>query len=119
MAIGVPYDVFWHLTPKKLESFYKADEIKRKRRDEEAWLQGMYFVSALNCTVGNMFSGKTSQKQKYVEKPFLQDMAINGKAEQEKPLTQEEIKRQTEQLFLKLQIMGANHNLAKKKKQEQ
>lgn len=121
LAIGVSYDLFWHLTPKKLESFYKADKIKRERRDEEAWFQGMYFAYALDSTVCNNFlwRGKGSQPHNYVEKPFLQNKLMNGQEETEKTLTEEEKKRKTEQLFLKLQIMGANHNLAKQQKQEQ
>lgn len=85
MAIGVPYDVFWHLTPKKLESFYKADEIKRKRRDEEAWFQGMYFASAINSTICNAFREK-GKLEKYIETPFLQDLGMSEEERNEKEL---------------------------------
>lgn len=84
LAIGVSYDLFWHLTPKKLESFYKADEIKRKRRDEEAWFQGMYFASAIDSTICNAF--RDGQKEKYANKPFLQDLGISEEEKIEKEL---------------------------------
>lgn len=35
-----------------------------------AHLQGAYFVDALLATVGNMFSGKTSKKNNYPDKPY-------------------------------------------------
>ena len=54
MAIGVPYDLFWHLTPKKLESFEKAYKLKRQIEDENNW-----YVKVANGTAvpGN---GKTA-----------------------------------------------------------
>lgn len=119
LAIGVPFDLFWHLTPVKLESFYKADELKRKRRDEEMWFQGLYFKSALECTVCNSFlwRGKNSEPSRYVEKPFLQQ-SINTNATEDNQLSNDEIKKKTEQLFLQLQIMATNHNLEKKQQQK-
>lgn len=74
LAIGVPYETFWHLTPKKLKAFYNAHEIKRKIRDEDMWIMGMYVASALDSTVCNAFlwRKKGEKGHTYEEKPFLQ-----------------------------------------------
>ena len=39
---------------------------------------------------------------------------VQEKIQAEKPLTEEEKKRQTEILFTKLQVLGANHKLKNK-----
>lgn len=109
--LNIPYETFWHLTPKKIKTFEKADEIKTKRRDEENWFLGKYVESAIISTVCNayLWRGKNTKPYEYVKTPFLQ------RAEREKinnkPLTEEEKKEQTEMLFTRLQIMGANFNL--------
>lgn len=82
LVLGVPYDVFWHLTPKKLESFYKADEIKRQRRDEENWILGRYVLSAVSVAIEHNLAGKNA-KTKYIENPFLQELEI-GLTEEER-----------------------------------
>ena len=105
LTIGVPYEVFWHLNPTKLKPFQTAFENKRKLRDEENWLiWGTYGMSALSVVLASAFS-KNSQA-KYVEKPMYQQVRENTGE-----LTEEEKKRQTEQIFAQLQIMATNYNL--------
>jgi hypothetical protein len=108
LTIGVPYELFWHLNPTKLKPFYTAFENKRKMRDEENWLTwGTYAMSMFSTVFASAFN-KNSQA-KYIDKPMYQQ--VNIKTEK---LTEEEKKQKTEQLFMQLQIMGANHKLSKK-----
>ena len=71
MAIGVPYDLFWHLTPKKLESFEKAYKLKREIEDENNRYLGLYFGRAVSVALDTAFNGKNA-KSKYFDEPILQ-----------------------------------------------
>lgn len=105
MTIGVSYELFWHLNPAKLKPFKTAFENKRKLRDEENWLSwGNYGMSALAVVLSSAFS-KNSQV-KFMEKPVF-----SFAKEQQTPMTNEEKIRKTEQLFMQLQLMEANHKL--------
>ena len=107
LAIGVPYETFWHLTPKKLKAFYKSHEIRRKIGDEKMWMMGLYVASALDSTVCNAFlwRRKGEKGHGYEKQPFLQ--------KQIKENTEEELQRQRELFVAKLEAMKANFELNK------
>ena len=56
--------------------------MRTERRNLEAWRDGQYMVSALSCTVGNMFRKRGTQPVKYLEEPL--------------PLTQQEVEERKE-----------------------
>lgn len=62
----VPYEVFWHLNPRKLKPYEKAYEMEMESRQNamnlEAWLNGLYNQNA----VASVFS----KNAKYPKKPF-------------------------------------------------
>ena len=68
MAMGMTYEQFWDGDPMMAKAFREADMIRRRRRNEELWLEGIYTAEALSATVGNMFSKGT--KHKYPSEPF-------------------------------------------------
>lgn len=80
------------------------------------WIMGQYVMSALDATVCNnsLWKGKNGTPSKYVEKPIT--FGAEEKTEENAPLTEEEKRRQTEQLFMRLKIMGANHKRSNKSK---
>lgn len=82
MAIGVPYDLFWHLNPTKLESFTDAFELKRKMRDEENWFIGLYVESAVRTAIDRSFNGKKATS-KYIDEPILQTLGADDGLTQE------------------------------------
>lgn len=45
--MGVEYDLFWTLTPKSLEPFFKAFELKQNNDDLIAWQHGVYIQMAV------------------------------------------------------------------------
>ena len=96
LAIGVPYDLFWHLTPKKLESFEKAYKLKRQIEDENNWCLGIYFCRSLSVALDNAFNGKNA-KSRYFERPIFSNIENN-----EHELTEEEKEREVD-LFFKQQ----------------
>ena len=110
LTVDVPYELFWHLNPKKLHPFYTAFENKRRLRDEENWfVWGTYGMSAFATILASAFSKGSNAK--FIEKPLYKSSA-EVKAE---ALTEEEKIKQTELLFMKLEIMGANHKLQSNK----
>ncbi len=64
------YEQYWYGDPLMVRAFYKAEKLRQQRKNEEAWLQGIYTFQALNATVGNMMREKGTQPIKYPEKPF-------------------------------------------------
>lgn len=73
LTIGVGYELFWKLNPKKLKPFMVA--FKQKKDEEIAtinyttWLQGRYNADAINCNF--------SKNGKYPDKPI----DLSGKKE--------------------------------------
>ena len=63
--MGVPYELFWKLNPKKLEPFAKKHELETKARRERdnlmAWMIGIYHQEALAAGFG--------KSHKYPDKP--------------------------------------------------
>ena len=66
LAIGMSREQFWDEDPKLVKAYRKADEIRKRRMNEELWLSGIYMGEALASTVGNMFS---KEKYQYPSEP--------------------------------------------------
>lgn len=96
------------MNPRIIKLHLKGHEEKIKEQDYLAWLSNQYTLSAVSVAVEHCLAGRKA-KSKYIEKPLMQE--IEEKKKENNPLTEEEKKRKTEQLFLKLRIMGANFNL--------
>lgn len=102
MALGVDYDLFWHLSPKKLETFIKSYKIKREMLDEQMWYMGQYIMSALDSTVCNAFRKRSASGGKYFEKPIFYNLEENTKENNYKESQEElavfEMKKRTKML---------------------
>ena len=68
LAIGMTHAEFWEGEPKLAAAYRKADQIRRRKQNEQMWLNGLYTSEALASTVGNMFS--KGNKHKYPAEPF-------------------------------------------------
>lgn len=102
--------------PEELKPFDIAHEKKIKEQDALMYMWfGNYALSAVSVAVEHCLAGKKA-KTEYLKEPILS--TIEKKEEENKPLTEEEIIRQTEALFGKLSVLGANHRLIKKKESD-
>ena len=112
---GVSYDDFGKLNMKKIRAIANAYSEKLKDdfkiADSRAFVQGLYMVDALLCTVGNMFGGN-GPKFSYPEQPY----STNHNEEQ---LTEDEIENQRQQFITALMTMQTNFNLNKEKEKQQ
>ena len=98
------------MNPHKIDIYVQGVNQKAKREFEMsnviAHIQGMYFVDALLCTVGNMFKDKHSETFEYPKKPY----DFNGDSSE---LTEDEIEVQRELFVARYMTMMNNFNLAK------
>lgn len=65
LALGVSYELFWSLNPRKLNVFAKAHNIKQREIDFNNWYLGQYIMSAIACCF--------DKKSKYPPKPLLDE----------------------------------------------
>lgn len=73
MSIGMSYDEFWNGDVSMVKAYRKANELRDKRRNQELWLQGMYFYEAL-CDASPLFrfsmKNGTIKPEPYVKEPY-------------------------------------------------
>lgn len=87
------YDQFWNGQSDMVIYYRKAHELRNRQKNQELWLQGMYFAHALNATVGNMFSKKSAKKATYPEEPFpISEQEIKERKEQKERMRMERMK---------------------------
>ena len=80
MMIGVSYDEFWNGDYTHLKYYLEKHKLEVEMRNQELWLQGLYFYDALATVVSNAMTKKGSSQRKYPEKPYR----ITEKTEEEK-----------------------------------
>ena len=83
LSIGMTYDQYWNDDCTLVKYYRQADKIKFNRKNEELWLQGMYFYEAL-CDVSpvlHAFAKAGTKPIPYPTKPFSID---DKEAEEEK-----------------------------------
>ena len=86
LAIGMTYEQYWNGDCTLTKYYRKADEIRKERRNEELWLQGMYVYEAI-CDVSpvlHAFAKKGTKPQPYSEKPYAITEAQQKRVEEEK-----------------------------------
>lgn len=115
--MGITWWQFWGLNPHKIKIIaigYNEQKIEFDAMMHAWW--GSYGLSAVSVAVEHCLAGKKA-KSSYIEKPILSDMQeTKQKTKEEVHLTEEEKRKQTEQLFMRLKIMGANHKRNNKSK---
>ena len=93
MSIGMSYDDFWNGDVSMAKAYRLANELRDKRRNQELWLQGMYFYEAL-CDASPLFRftmKKGSIKpEPYPKEPYPITAAEVREREERKRLEEEE-----------------------------
>lgn len=84
------YEQFWIDDPALVKAYREADDIRRRRMNEELWLAGIYTADALASTVGNMFS---KSKYRYPAEPrAITQSEIMERQERDRKARMEQIK---------------------------
>lgn len=90
LAVGMSYDQFWLGEPEMVIPYRRADEIRKRRMNEQLWLAGVYTAEALASTVGNMFS---KSKHEYPSEPKpITMIEVEERREREQKRKMERIK---------------------------
>ena len=65
-------DQYWDGDPALTKDYRKADELTRKRKNQELWLQGMYIYNAVCCAAPLMqaFAKKGTKAYPYPDEPY-------------------------------------------------
>lgn len=84
LSIGMTADEFWNQDSTLVKFYRRADELRKKRKNEELWLQGLYVYQAIMraAPILHAFAKPGTKAYPYLDKPI--------------PLTEEEAKRREE-----------------------
>ena len=95
MSIGMSYDEFWNGDVSMVKAYRKANELRDRRRNQEFWLQGMYFYEAL-CDASALFRFTTKKSVKpepYVKEPYpITEAEVREREERERRKKEERLK---------------------------
>ena len=97
MALGMTYDQYWYGDVHMVRAFYKADRLRQKRMNEEAWLFGAYVYKALDASICNAFREKGTPV-KYPEAPVWKDEWL-GEEERKESFAEREEREEKEAVF--------------------
>jgi len=67
MLYGMTYEQFWYGDPWMARAYKEMHNLKRKERNEEMWVNGMYQLSALSVALHNAFD---KNKINYMKEPL-------------------------------------------------
>ena len=98
LRIGVSKEEFENITPHEFELMIEAYKEQQKHANYMMWVNGIYTMSALQASVGNMFKKKGTDPIKYIEEPL-------PIFEERKELTEEEKLSEEKKLLLMLESM--------------
>jgi len=113
MAMGVTYQEFWSLNPRKIRVIAEGYRLSRKVKDEESWLLGGYVFEAVSVAIGNALKKRGQKAKSYFE--VVKEPVLSQVVTDDSGMTEHEKKKKTELLFKNLEIMAANFNLQKGK----
>ena len=87
MAIGVPYELFWFGDYTQLKYYKDAHMLKVEQRNQEMWMQGLYFYEAVSVAISNAMKKKGQPPDTYPKEPHRVT-----------PLTEEEKEREKQKM---------------------
>lgn len=95
------------MTPAKIKPYIKAYNMRQQSEDTNMWMQGQYFYAAMNAVV-EQTAAALSKKKSSVDYPKEPLHILMEKERQAQNLSEEEKRRQTEALFMRLKVMQSN-----------
>lgn len=92
MALGMGVDEFWDCSPERYRFYRDAHDLKSEQRNQELWMQGLYFLKALNVSLSHALSKDSTDR--YFEQPLplkVSEEERREKEEQQKAIAQEKL----------------------------
>ena len=67
ITYGMTYEQFWYGDPWMVKDYAESYLLKRRVRNEELWLEGLYIYRAIRAVIASAFGGRN---EKYLTQPF-------------------------------------------------
>ena len=83
LSIGMTPEQYWDGDVTLTKAYREAEEYRMTKRNNELWYQGIYFYSALQATIGQMFAKKGAKKPEYIKEPIAITRMEKEQREQE------------------------------------
>ena len=102
LSIGMTPEQYWDGDPILPKYYRQADELKRERRNQELWLQGMYIYEAL-CDVSpifHAFAKKGTKPNPYPDHPY----SLTAKEMEDEKKLREERDREKARRYMEAQM---------------
>ena len=112
LSIGMTPEQYWDGDPLLAKYYRQADEIKRDRKNQELWLQGMYIYEAL-CDVAPIyqaFAKRGTKPAPYVDHPY----ALTTKARKDEKKLREKQDRDKAIRYMEAQMAKLNKRFESK-----
>lgn len=112
LSIGMTYEQYWYGEAGLVKAYRKAEELRNKRKNWDAWYMGRYVYDGIMRLVPSLQTWKPKEPLPYMEEPY--------------PLTQKEYdeyvkrKRMKQQAELREQMkqFAMEHNRKKKEQKD-
>lgn len=106
LSIGMTEEQYWDKDSQLAKYYRKAEELRKERMNEEAWLQGMYVYDALIriSPILRAFAKKSAKPEEYVEEPY----PITEKKIEEVKIKKEEANKQKAMRYMQAYMVGNN-----------
>ena len=74
LAIGMPYELFWHGKPSLVKVYREAHALQAEQRNQEMWAQGLYnqkaFRTIMEGFIYALSEGKSGKPSDYPREPI-------------------------------------------------
>lgn len=71
LSLGCSYNEFWNESAWIAAAYFDAEIYRREQQNNDMWLQGLYFSSAINSALAMAFWNKKGKKPDgYLQYPF-------------------------------------------------
>ena len=106
LSIGMTSEQYWDGDPLLPKYYRQADELKRNRRNQELWLQGLYIYEAL-CDVApifHAFAKRGTKPSPYPDHPY----SITSKEREDEQKLREKREREKAQRYMEAKMATIN-----------
>lgn len=110
LSIGMTPEQYWDGDSMLAKYYRKADELRKKRRNEELWLQGMYVYEAL-CDVApvlHAFAKRGTKPVPYPDHPYA--LTVNDREEEKKLIERREREKARRYMEAKMAAINKRFN---------
>lgn len=92
LSVGMTWDEYWKDDVCKVIYYRKKDKLDRQRKNNELWLEGVYFYKALQCVVPALIPfNKNPKVEQYLDEPIA--LTKEEQEERERKKNQESLLR--------------------------